>query len=674
MANLGIAVVGQIETAAELPDPATYTGNYGDAYAVGSEDDVAAGTAGFEFYIYTRPNLNSGHPENYWLNVGKISIIGPQGPEGPEGPQGDTGESTRWYASADTPQATNFNIGDMWLVTAGKNKGNVYQFIGTSWSNLANIIGPQGVQGPQGPEGPAGPQGIQGPKGDTGDVGGFINIWGILENTGQLPTPASLNNLTVAYLVGSASPYDLYIQVGETSDAALWTNTGPFNVGTLVRIDGIAQNVLDLDTYLKDNIKADSLTNGDYKVELSSEGTVLFKKTDDTIAPIRIGDSTINNNKFIGNISNSIYIGNSQNIITDHEDASIMIGYLARRSSTGISLDNVVIGREANCKNCTYGVSIGYNSECDKTRSVAVGSYTKANGIYSTALGTSASSNNDNSIAIGAFANTSGGRVNGCIAIGKSTYANSGNNSIFNNISTVSIGEEANTSNSSTIALGASSIGNVLHSFSIDGLKVISGVRTPINRYLLVKDLDHIYFRNRNLNASLDQGSTYNTPQDAYADGKSLKQYFDDKQDTLVSGTNIKTVNGVSLLGEGDVKTKIYKDDIRISKRVSDNTVVLAFAVYVSSLNNIIPTTDTENYVPISDYYDYFPKAFAATLYDIGANETYYGIANWDGTGDNIVFNGFKNDGTWSSGINRSETFSEINTLASGHSETMAEV
>ena len=52
LANLGIAVVGQVETAAELPDPLTYTGNYGDAYAVGSENDVAAGTAGFEFYIY----------------------------------------------------------------------------------------------------------------------------------------------------------------------------------------------------------------------------------------------------------------------------------------------------------------------------------------------------------------------------------------------------------------------------------------------------------------------------------------------------------------------------------------------------------------------------------------------------------------------------------------------
>ena len=254
LANLGITVVGRVETADQLPDPVTYTGNYGDAYSVGSEQDVSAGTSGFDFYVYTRPDLNSGHPDNYWLNIGKISIIGPQGPQGPQGIKGENGESSRWYASDNPPAGTNYTLGDMWLVTSGQFKGQVFYYNGTKWIGVTNITGPQGSQGPIGIQGPQGIQGIQGPKGDTGDVGGFINIWGIIENTAQLPTPDSLNNLSVAYLVGEASPYDLYIQVGTTPDVALWTNTGPFNAATLVRIAGVAQNVLDLDTYLFANV------------------------------------------------------------------------------------------------------------------------------------------------------------------------------------------------------------------------------------------------------------------------------------------------------------------------------------------------------------------------------------------------------------------------------------
>ena len=167
LANLGIAVVGQVETVDQLPDPATYKGQYGDAYAVGSEQDVAAGNASFKFYVYTRPDLDAGHPENYWLNVGKLSIIGPQGPEGPQGIKGDTGESSRWYASVNPPTGTNYNLGDMWLVTSGQFKGQVYYYDGTQWVGITNIMGPAGSQGPVGSQGPQGIQGIPGPKGDT---------------------------------------------------------------------------------------------------------------------------------------------------------------------------------------------------------------------------------------------------------------------------------------------------------------------------------------------------------------------------------------------------------------------------------------------------------------------------------------------------------------------------
>jgi hypothetical protein len=95
-----------------------------------------------------------------------------------------------------------------------------------------------------------GPQGIPGPKGDTGDVGGFINIAGIVNNEYALPDPELISNLTVAYLVGTTEPYDLYIQVGSTSATAEWFNAGPLNVATYITVGGQFQNVWDADTKL----------------------------------------------------------------------------------------------------------------------------------------------------------------------------------------------------------------------------------------------------------------------------------------------------------------------------------------------------------------------------------------------------------------------------------------
>ena len=250
----GIRVVGQVETEQDLPDP--YEGEYGDAIAVGTK-------APYSFYIWTRPSIE-GNPA-YWFPFGEISIVGPQGPKGDPGVKGATGESTKWIVGASAPTNTNYNISDMYL---NQRTGDVYQLLSTNdggkrWLSIGNIKGAQGNQGLQGPQGPQGEQGEPGPKGETGDVGGFINIWGTLTSTDQLPTPTSLGNLTVAYLVfhaGNAGDdpndhYDLYIQVGETSATANWFNAGPFNAATLVTVNGTGQNVWDADT------KLDKVTN-----------------------------------------------------------------------------------------------------------------------------------------------------------------------------------------------------------------------------------------------------------------------------------------------------------------------------------------------------------------------------------------------------------------------------
>ena len=169
LANFGIKVVGQVENPSQLPDPLTYEGEYGDAYAVGAVEP-------YNFYIYTRPDINSGHPDNYWLDVGGLAIVGPQGPQGEQGERGETGASSTWFAGVSPPFENNKN-GDMFLqLNSGDTTGNIYRYVtGSGWQGpVGNIRGPQGqqgargLQGVQGPQGPQGPQGLPGPQGTPG--------------------------------------------------------------------------------------------------------------------------------------------------------------------------------------------------------------------------------------------------------------------------------------------------------------------------------------------------------------------------------------------------------------------------------------------------------------------------------------------------------------------------
>lgn len=267
LSNLGIKIVGQVAVSGDLPDPTTYAGEFGDAYAVGNKAMVDAGQATYDYYIYTRPDANAGQPTNYWLNVGKISIVGPTGPQGPQGPQGDPGNDAMWLTGSFDPSGLggSYPNGTLYLAinaNPASLNGNVYKFDSNlgQWGLIGSLKGTQGAQGVQGPVGPAGPQGEQGPTGEKGDVGGFINIVGMLDNTSQLPDPATLDNLTYAYLVlhtggtdQANDHYDLYIQVGMNSEEATWNNVGPFNAATLVTVNGAGQNVWDADTKLDKN-------------------------------------------------------------------------------------------------------------------------------------------------------------------------------------------------------------------------------------------------------------------------------------------------------------------------------------------------------------------------------------------------------------------------------------
>lgn len=209
--EFGIKIVGQITSPSELPDPDTYQGEYGDAYAVGT-------VAPYTIYIYTR--ANGTHPNDYWFSIGQFPLAGQdgaQGPTGPTGPQGIRGST--WTNGTSAPTTSGNLSGDKYLNTSN---GDVYNYTGTTWQLVGNIRGPQGIQGIQGNVGPQGPQGIQGPKGDTGEPGQSFVIAGTLPDASQLPDPSTVAD-NIAYLVGTAAPYDLYVQL-QNSDT--WQNVG----------------------------------------------------------------------------------------------------------------------------------------------------------------------------------------------------------------------------------------------------------------------------------------------------------------------------------------------------------------------------------------------------------------------------------------------------------------
>lgn len=224
LADFGITVIGQMD---EWEEP-TGVFNYGDAYAVGEEPP-------YEFYVFTRADPDSGHNDDYWLNIGQLAIAGPQGPRGVS--VSDAYVDQNYYL--------NLELSDGSTIT-----------IGTS------IRGPQGVQGPAGPRGYTGERGIQGqqgPSGPEGPVGpagpvGTFNMKGTLSSASLLPDPDTME-MGDAYLVLHATPpsyYDLYIIVEDQLNPGhyAWQNTGGLGWGTTVSVGGNAVTSWNADTKL----------------------------------------------------------------------------------------------------------------------------------------------------------------------------------------------------------------------------------------------------------------------------------------------------------------------------------------------------------------------------------------------------------------------------------------
>lgn len=231
LADFGIRIIGTLGDADELENvPAPE--QYGDAYAVGRE-------APYDFYIWTRADINAGHPDDYWLGIGKLAIAGPDGPPGPKGEDGAPGKrGSIWVSSIDNPKNVDaFLVGDQWLNTT---TGIVYRVImhnnRPSWEFVGSIRGLRGPVGPEGPKGDPGEPGPQGEQGPRGEGAAIVQIIGTITNVDQLPDPESVISSS-AFLQDVNGEWHLWVIVGQPGSYQ-WTDTGNMTVGTLVTDNG----------------------------------------------------------------------------------------------------------------------------------------------------------------------------------------------------------------------------------------------------------------------------------------------------------------------------------------------------------------------------------------------------------------------------------------------------
>ena len=222
LGEFGIHVIGHVDLATELPDAATYPGDFGDAYTVGYE-------APYDFYIFTRPDPDNEEDDPYWFNIGVFPAPGPQGPAGEDG-----------VGIASIAKTATSGLIDTYTIT----------YTDGSTANFYVKNGANGARGPQGNPGVDGHSPVvtissdgfwvidgvetdspsRGPQGEAGDPGAFFILAGQVTSDTLLPA-ASEVDANKAYLVGASAPYDVYaiLSVGE-DQTHYWINLGPVAV------------------------------------------------------------------------------------------------------------------------------------------------------------------------------------------------------------------------------------------------------------------------------------------------------------------------------------------------------------------------------------------------------------------------------------------------------------
>ena len=275
LTDFGIRIIGQVESAYQIPSVSDYkennpNWNYGDAYTVGTESP-------YDLYILTRANNNN--PQDFWFDIGEFPLRGPVGPQGPQGPQGEKGEK-----------------GDPGI------------------QGERGLQGTPGLRGERGPQGPQGPVGPQGPQGTPGQVYKIIDI---LDNTGQLPEPTE-SIRDNAYIINGF----IYIIMG--SGVLEWVNVGTidptnFTAGQVITLmqstDRIIVSLSDDNSKIEYKLSNGTITTLNFaeneRQKSDTEGAIVHKKD---IEPVLIYDKDTKNTIGETAYTNGVKFGASINI------------------------------------------------------------------------------------------------------------------------------------------------------------------------------------------------------------------------------------------------------------------------------------------------------------------------------------------------------------------------
>lgn len=237
IAAYGITIIGQLQT---WPDPApAVPSSFGDTYLVGAEPP-------YDFYIWTRLSATTPLEEGAWVNIGSISIPGPEGPRG-VGIQriervGD--QMNIHYTDGQT-----FLFGNVRGAEGkpGKDGGSptIKQtaILGGTRVEITNADGSiSAFTIHNGKDGAS-------IKGDKGDPGAF-NIKGVLPIDGTLPDPEDMTPGDAYLRYTTDAKYDLWLVAGTEPDNYEWVNTGAVGAGTQILQSGVALGQWNADTKL----------------------------------------------------------------------------------------------------------------------------------------------------------------------------------------------------------------------------------------------------------------------------------------------------------------------------------------------------------------------------------------------------------------------------------------